>query len=264
MTGVRVSPKVANALVWLGLIVGLAGPLVVLVAVLGRMANALDWQTAFGTLTVQTAPNLAKAGIVAGVAALIAAVWARPRWMWAVAALAVLAPAITLAMFAGLRAQARAVPPIHDVATNWEEPLSFSEALMTRRGPEANPVEADPRLDEPWRPAGGAIPEAWAASRVADLNRLACPGARPVPRLVPAAVVQTVLEDHGVLVSGTAPWRVEGTWRSTWFHFEDDVAVRMRPNRTDVRSVSRVGQSDLGANCERVSSIVRALDAASR
>ena len=43
---------------------------------------------------------------------------------------------------------------------------------------------------------------------------------------------------------------------STWFGFKDDIVVRVRPegagSRVDVRSMSRVGLSDLGANAARV------------
>ena len=50
---------------------------------------------------------------------------------------------------------------------------------------------------------------------------------------------------------------VEATFTSFWFGFKDDLVVRIRPNGSgsllDVRSVSRVGQSDLGANAKRIS-----------
>ena len=42
-----------------------------------------------------------------------------------------------------------------------------------------------------------------------------------------------------------------------WFGFKDDLVVRVRETATgsdiDVRSVSRVGQSDIGANAARIS-----------
>ena len=38
-----------------------------------------------------------------------------------------------------------------------------------------------------------------------------------------------------------------------------DVVARIDPERTDIRSVSRVGMSDIGANCARVTKIVEAL-----
>ena len=38
------------------------------------------------------------------------------------------------------------LPLIHDVATDWSEPLMFSPAVLKARGPDANPV--DPRSEE--------------------------------------------------------------------------------------------------------------------
>ncbi|MEQ9317124.1 MAG: DUF1499 domain-containing protein, partial [Henriciella sp.] len=50
---------------------------------------------------------------------------------------------------------------------------------------------------------------------------------------------------------------LEATETSGWFGFKDDVAVRIRAvdgaTRVDMRSISRVGLSDLGANARRVS-----------
>jgi uncharacterized protein DUF1499 len=46
------------------------------------------------------------------------------------------------------------------------------------------------------------------------------------------------------------------THDSSWFGFKDDVVVQVTPtdggSRIDVRSVSRVGLSDVGANAERI------------
>ena len=50
--------------------------------------------------------------------------------------------------------------------------------------------------------------------------------------------------------------RVEATATTGWFGFKDDVVVRIRPegqgSRVDVRSVSRVGKSDVGTNARRI------------
>jgi uncharacterized protein (DUF1499 family) len=49
---------------------------------------------------------------------------------------------------------------------------------------------------------------------------------------------------------------VEATDTTGWFGFKDDISIRVRPDpngsRVDVRSVSRVGRSDIGANATRV------------
>jgi uncharacterized protein (DUF1499 family) len=46
--------------------------------------------------------------------------------------------------------------------------------------------------------------------------------------------------------------RVEGVAETFWFGFKDDVVARVGPAQIDFRSVSRVGQSDLGANTARI------------
>lgn len=50
---------------------------------------------------------------------------------------------------------------------------------------------------------------------------------------------------------------IEATATSFWFGFKDDVVIRVRPAQgggslVDVRSISRVGGSDIGANADRI------------
>ena len=55
---------------------------------------------------------------------------------------------------------------------------------------------------------------------------------------------------------------VEATATTFWFGFKDDVVVRVRSDgdgsKIDVRSVSRVGQSDVGANAARIMKFLEA------
>ena len=57
--------------------------------------------------------------------------------------------------------------------------------------------------------------------------------------------------------------RIEATDTTRWFGFQDDIAVRLTPwgagTRVDVRSVSRVGRSDVGTNARRISRYLDAL-----
>ncbi len=57
---------------------------------------------------------------------------------------------------------------------------------------------------------------------------------------------------------------IEATATTFWFGFKDDVVVRVRStvngSIVDVRSVSRVGQSDLGANAKRIRAILAGLE----
>ena len=86
-----------------------------------------------------------------------------------------------------------------------------------------------------------------------------------------AEIVRRVVESMGMEVLSDAPtddgWLVEATSTSLWFGFVDDFVVRMRKDgamtRIDVRSKSRVGGSDLGANAKRVRAFFEKLDEAS-
>jgi len=79
-----------------------------------------------------------------------------------------------------------------------------------------------------------------------------------------AAVAERVMDRKGWDIVSATPEnaaadseiQVEATATSGWFGFKDDVAVRIRPDggvtHVDIRSTSRVGLSDLGANSTRV------------
>jgi uncharacterized protein (DUF1499 family) len=59
-----------------------------------------------------------------------------------------------------------------------------------------------------------------------------------------------------IVAADVAAGRIEATATTPWFGFRDDIVVRVAPasagSRIDVRSVSRVGKSDLGANAKRI------------
>ena len=59
--------------------------------------------------------------------------------------------------------------------------------------------------------------------------------------------------------------RLEATATTPWFGFKDDVVVRVTAagsgSRVDVRSKSRVGRSDLGANAKRIRAFLAELSA---
>jgi uncharacterized protein (DUF1499 family) len=61
---------------------------------------------------------------------------------------------------------------------------------------------------------------------------------------------------------------IEATDTTLFFGFKDDVAIRLRQQdqqtRIDVRSVSRVGLSDIGTNAARILAYLEKLKAASR
>lgn len=138
--------------------------------------------------------------------------------------------------------QARKVPPIHDISTDTTEPPSFVEVLALRR---------DARNSAEY---GGA--------EIAEQQHRAYPDLQPLHlALAPAAAFDMALTSAramgwDIVASDAAQGRIEATDTTLWFGFKDDVVIRVRADgdgsRVDVRSVSRVGQSDVGANARRI------------
>ncbi|MCS6927725.1 MAG: DUF1499 domain-containing protein [Candidatus Binatia bacterium] len=137
---------------------------------------------------------------------------------------------------------AQRVPPIHDITTDTDSPPVFVALLPLRQGA---PNTAD---------YGG--PEVAAQQRrgYPDLGPLLLPD--PPPQAFARAL--TAARDMGwnIVAAEPAEGRIEATDTTFWFGFIDDIVVRVRPaqngSRIDVRSVSRVGRSDVGTNAARI------------
>ncbi|CAA9298340.1 MAG: hypothetical protein AVDCRST_MAG11-645, partial [uncultured Gemmatimonadaceae bacterium] len=116
-------------------------------------------------------------------------------------------------------------------------------ALRDRRPGATNPVEY-----------GGPAVAAQQRAGYPDL----APAVLPVPPAQAVARAAAVARELGwtVVAVDPAAGRVEASDRTRWFGFTDDVVVRVAPqgtgSRVDVRSLSRVGGSDVGANARRV------------
>ena len=142
------------------------------------------------------------------------------------------------------------VPPIHNITTDPLDPPEFV-AVVELRGEDANPLEYD-------------------AEALAAVTREAYPALRPlVTPDAPEAAFQRsrqVAERLGwqIVDADPAAGRIEATVTTRFYGFKDDVVVRVRPDaegsRIDLRSVSRVGQSDLGANAGRIMAFINAYE----
>ena len=144
------------------------------------------------------------------------------------------------------------VPPIHNVSTDIEDPPEFTVAASLR-GEDANPLFYD-------------------SETIGPLQREGYPDLGPLdigmPRDQAYELVRGVLVDMGLELVREAPEQgeIEAVATTFWFGFKDDLVVRLRETdtgtRMDVRSVSRVGAVDMGANAERIFEIIgRAQDA---
>jgi len=144
------------------------------------------------------------------------------------------------------------LPVIHDISTDMADPPQFKTAAA-RRGPDANPLERNPDID------------AQQAAGYPDLAGIDSP-------LAAAEAFERARKIAGELrweihAEDATTGTLEASQTTFWFGFVDDVSIRIRPaasgSRVDLRSVSRVGKGDLGANAARIERFVQAFSARS-
>ena len=145
--------------------------------------------------------------------------------------------------------QARALPPIHDITTDTKRPPQFVAILPLR--------------------AAAPNAAAYGGAEVAQAQTRAYPELLPRRmEVAPADAFKRALQaarDMGwdIAAADAAAGRIEATDTTFWFGFKDDVVIRVEADgpgsRVDVRSVSRVGVGDAGANAKRIRAYLRAL-----
>jgi uncharacterized protein (DUF1499 family) len=138
--------------------------------------------------------------------------------------------------------QARAVPPIHDITTDTDNPPPF-QAIAPLRADAPNPVTY-----------AGVNSARQQLAAYPDIQTMVLPTA---PRIAFDQALAAA-RDLGWEIVAAVPdlGRIEATETSFWYGFKDDVVIRVagadRESRIDIRSKSRVGKSDLGKNAERI------------
>lgn len=260
-------------------------------AALGTKYGLWSWQFGLGKMTVDWGPIVAFGATGIAGLAFLAGFMRAPRTKPVILGLAALLISLmVLFRLIGFGAQAGSLPPIHDVQTDWSEPVRFSEALLAQRKDDnaANPVEDEPVIPESpgiekrWPGMGGRsvaeVQEEAESERTVDGETVPPAYDREIEPLYfdqPVSdIAQMVLQlaeargwnifsrpETGEEVDETV---MEATATTGWFGFKDDVAVRIREvegaTRVDMRSISRVGLSDLGANARRVSAFMTELE----
>lgn len=145
---------------------------------------------------------------------------------------------------------ARNVPMIHDITTDTTNPPAF-EALRPQRR------DAPNRIDYPGDSVARQQTEAYPAIEPLRLEH-------PPGRIFRAARATARTMGWRIVTADTASGRMEAVDTTFWFGFRDDVVVRVTDSngraRVDVRSASRVGQSDLGTNARRIRRFLSGLE----
>jgi uncharacterized protein (DUF1499 family) len=253
--------KWARRLSWLALGLSLGGVGGALVAGLGTGAGAWPYAAGLGALRYAL-----YAAIAGGTLAIVAWFLARRTGARTMGtnALALLA-AIAFAAYLGNQvATARSVPAIHEASTNLDDLPQFRALPLRSDHLQAIPDQGRAEL------AALDPLNRWKA-----LHREAYPDLRPLRLALPPAEVlrrvEQLARDRGWSIAAVDPQSgtVEATATTLFFRFKDDVVVRVRPDPAraggsivDMRSISRVGRSDVGVNAKRVRDFLRNLEAA--
>ena len=167
---------------------------------------------------------------------------------WSALTVAVLA----MAVIASQQPESSGSSPIHDITTDIGNPPSF-EAILSLRKDAPNPPE-------------------YAGKEAAEIQKAIYPDIvtltveKPTDEVFMAA--EKVARDLGWEIIRADPdsGQIEATATTYWFRFKDDVVIRLTPRGTesyvDIRSKSRIGQGDMGANAGRIQTFLTMLSAA--
>ncbi len=156
---------------------------------------------------------------------------------------------IAVALPLSWKSIARKVPPIHDISTDTSNPPLFSAILPLRQGA---PNQAG---------YGGPAIAAKQQAAYPDIKPLVL--GMPPGEAFPRAEATARAMGWQIIASDAGQGRIEATATTFWFGFVDDVVIRLTPagERTiiDIRSVSRVGISDVGTNAKRIRTFLQKL-----
>lgn len=131
---------------------------------------------------------------------------------------------------------AKRVPMIHDITTDTENPPIFVSVLGLRKDAPNSAIYGGPEIAAQQhaaypdiRPLVSDIPPEQTYERARFVARQMC---------------------WKIVDENQAEGRIEATATTRWFGFKDDVVIRIAPatsngSRVDIRSVSRLGRSDL-------------------
>jgi hypothetical protein len=241
------SSRIARAGLW----IAIAGAIVLALAPVGYR---LGWWS----LRIALYYGVGGAAVIGGVAVIVSLVGAfmARRAAGASGFGAALAGLLIGAIAGGYPAaqivKARSVPPIHDITTDMANPPAFVALADARKA-------APNGLD-------------YAGAAVAEQQKQAYPDLATLRSALPPADLfaraARAAGESGWDVAATVPQegRIEATATTPMFGFKDDIVIRVRPaekgSELDIRSMSRLGRSDVGTNAARVRAFMEKLHAA--
>lgn len=225
---------------WSAFILALTGADAAVLAGFGSRMGWWHYSTGFDILTWAAYSGLMSAAL--GLVGWLVALWHGRKGHAMLAFAGLLVGLVVVGVPWQMKRSARHVPPIHDISTDVQDPPQFV-AVLARRSEAPNGAD-------------------YGGPDVAAQQQAAYPDIRPIILPIPVSealrLVQQAAEAMGwdIVSVNRTEGLLEATDTTFWFGFKDDIVVRVRPagtgSRIDVRSVSRVGRSDVGTNAQRI------------
>ena len=242
----RVQNKYVAAFAILAVVSCLGFALLAILAGLGNRAGWWDFRT--GIQYLKWAAYGEVAAIAGSLISLVVAAF-KSKSVILLSAIGAIIGIAALAIPALNWITAHRVPPIHDVTTDTENPPAFVSIIKERQNA-PNSVE-------------------YGGEKIAKLQRMAYPDIEPLLIDAPPArafqLASEAAQKMGWKIANADARNglIEATATTFWFGFKDDVAIRITEqghgSRIDVRSVSRVGVSDIGTNAKRIRTFLKLL-----
>ncbi|MGB9081903.1 MAG: DUF1499 domain-containing protein [Desulfuromonadaceae bacterium] len=227
------------------LIVASAALMLLLASGIGRRLDLWHFRTGFTLLKYAAWLGLASA-VIGSVALVLTSL----QRLWRAVILSAVAVAIGVTTFAipwSWKQTAGRVPKIHDISTDTANPPRFV-AIVPLRKDALNTAEY-----------GGAEIAFKQAQAYPNLKTLPLP--LPPDQAFNLALETALRMGWRIVAAVPAEGRIEASDTTFWFGFIDDIVIRIRPTSNgsllDIRSVSRVGQSDVGTNAGRIRRFIK-------
>lgn len=229
-------------------------PLFFLISTLGVKFGLWDWKVGLG-LNFKFVPILLPALAGLGLIGLLLSAIIQPRKGFVVSGLAILIGAAGLFHGAGVKKTAGSLPFIHDITTDTQDVPVFTNAILSERAKVqgVNTVDYVGKKDKPDGTLVSVLQSQ--AEAYADIRPLILSDA---PEVVFGQAKAAIKQMGWALKSENVEAGIlEATDTTFWYGFKDDVVIRIRPSEgggsvLDVRSISRVGGSDIGVNAARI------------
>lgn len=168
--------------------------------------------------------------------------------VYAIVALLLAIPVIGLL---GQATKAKSLPFIHHITTDTVNPPKF-ERIVELRGQNSNPLDYD-------------------SETLAPLQQSAYPNVQPIVTNLSATqafnkALATVMQSGWEVVNkNEQTGMIEAVDTTLLWGFKDDVVIRVTAiengSKVDLRSISRIGLSDLGVNAKRIEQFIKDFNA---